>query len=231
MKYTKTMLRALALSFFTMAFTACEKEGNITNGQTEEVQEFNADNLKGWITEAEAEAEASELGQKSIGEVRTVPFVDLARYTGRWFELAKFPTFFGVGCTCTTAEYGVVPEGVSVFNNCFVPQSGINSSIEGIATVADAVTNAKLKVQFPQTPFPSDYWIIDLIENEENTPYEFSVVSNSDRTSLFILSRKPQIKTFQQKRSIIKILIGLISQGYDLSKIELTPQSGTCVYP
>jgi len=58
--------------------------------------------------------------QHSISQPLTsVPYVDLAKYAGKWYEIASFPQWFQKGCHCTTAEYTVTDKGfVIVENRC-----------------------------------------------------------------------------------------------------------------
>ena len=218
---------------FLVFFVACQEESEVATpiqDQNELLPEpATAADINSWMAEAAAEARQNPESRRALGPVRVVDYVDVNRYVGRWYELANFPDFFSQGCTCTTAEYAPIEGGVSVFNNCIV--NGGNNSIRGQALVVDPTTNAKLAVQFPVSPFPGEYWIIDLAENGQDKPYTFAVVSNSDRSSLFILSRTPQITTFRQKFELTRIFINLILQGFDLRELAITPQPGDCEYP
>ncbi|NLX21793.1 MAG: lipocalin family protein [Phycisphaerae bacterium] len=115
--------------------------------------------------------------------------VDLARYAGKWYEIASYPTPFQAGCTATTAEYTLRDDGrVMVVNTCRGGSlDGPVRRIQGSARVADASTNAKLKVSF-FPPFEGDYWIIELGED-----YEYAVVGVPNRAFLWILSRTPTL--------------------------------------
>jgi lipocalin len=152
----------------------------------------------------------------------TVEFVDLGRYVGRWYEIAKLPQPFQGGCTGTTATYQLRDDGtVGVLNTCRIGSlSGPEIRIQGIAQVVDPVSNAKLQVFFNATP--GDYWIIDLDDekNKEEAPYQWAVVSGPTRTSLFILSRQPSL----DEKTLRKIFKRLEKQGYDLSALEFTLQ-------
>ncbi len=89
--------------------------------------------------------------------------------------------------------------------------------IEGIARVVDDETNAKLAVSFPEFGITeeSEYWIIELGEY-----YSYAVVTNSQRSSLFILNRRPTMDdaTYQD------IIDRLSSNGFDPEQIVKTPQ-------
>ncbi len=151
----------------------------------------------------------------------TVPYVDLSRYVGKWFEIASYEVFFNEGLTGVTAEYGILPDGkISVKNRGFAGSlDGPEDSIEGKARVVDKTTNAKLAVRFNQpfgALFEGSYWIVDL--DAEN--YEWAVVSDPTRFTLFILSRTPQM----DDATLDPILERLADQGFDLDKLNFTPQ-------
>ncbi len=79
--------------------------------------------------------------------LETVPNVDLARYVGKWYEIASFPQRFQRGCKCTTAEYVATGKDyIKVINKCSV--DGKQKGIEGKAFIVKNTNNAKLKVQF-----------------------------------------------------------------------------------
>jgi apolipoprotein D and lipocalin family protein len=149
-------------------------------------------------------------------ELQTVPFVDLGRYVGTWYEIASFPQSFQRGCFGTTATYSLSEKGfVIVENRC--NRNGINgeeSYIKGKAFVKKNSGNAKLYVQF-FWPFRGKYWIIDL-----DKEYTYSVVSHPNKKYLWILSRSPEMdaQTYQE------ILSKLESKGFDLSLLKKTIQ-------
>lgn len=147
--------------------------------------------------------------------VTPVAGVDLARYAGRWFEIAAFPMFFQRNCLGdTTAEYTLRPDGeVTVDNRCRT-ESGTDRAIGRAWAVADS-GNARLKVSF-FWPFRSDYWIIGLDEE-----YRWAVVGHPDRKYLWILSRTPQLPEAEASRA----LAAASAQGYDLTRLVYTRQS------
>jgi apolipoprotein D and lipocalin family protein len=122
----------------------------------------------------------------SAKKLETVPFVDLERYAGVWYEISAFPIPPEKGCRCVTATYGTTNKGyVTVLNRCV--RGGKETSIEGKAFVKDPETNAKLVVQF-FWPFRGKYWVIELDEN-----YQWAVVGHPNRNYLWILSRTPKM--------------------------------------
>jgi len=149
----------------------------------------------------------------------TVPHVDLSRYLGRWYEIARYPMYFERDCASdATATYTQRDDGkIEVLNACRNAEGKIKSS-KGSAKVVDASTNAKLKVQF-FWPFSGDYWIIDLAPD-----YSYAVVGEPDRKYLWILSRTPHLSGEVYEKIIQRVR----ELGYDPAKLQKTPQkSGT----
>jgi len=127
---------------------------------------------------------------QSTDELPVVPKVDLNRYLGKWYEIATIPIRFQLGCNCVTAEYSLKENGrVKVVNSCRKDSpAGLFKSVTGQAKVVKGSNNAKLKVSF-FWPFWGNYWIIQL--DQEN--YQWAVVSDPSRKTLWILSRAPQM--------------------------------------
>ncbi len=153
---------------------------------------------------------------KSYQPLATVAFVNLKKYTGKWYEIASFPQRFQKGCHCTTAEYSLSEKGyIVVENRCHKDSiNGRESYIKGKAFVEENSGNAKLKVQF-FWPFKGKYWIIDLAPD-----YSYAVVGHPNRKYLWILSRTP----FMDENSYRQILTRIKEKGFDISKLSRTPQ-------
>jgi len=152
---------------------------------------------------------------RSALALETVPYVDLNQYLGTWYEIASFPMFFQRGCVATKATYTARPDGtIDVLNECRKDSfTGPLKKANGVAKVVDPKTQSKLKVRF--FLFWGDYWIIDLDEE-----YRFAVVSEPRQKYLWILSRTPVLE-----ESIYQgILARLKAQGFDLSRLQMTPQ-------
>jgi apolipoprotein D and lipocalin family protein len=158
----------------------------------------------------------------------TVDNVELGRYTGRWYEIARYPNSFETGCMGVTADYALREDGrISVVNTCVGRISVVNTCvegsldgnvrlIEGVARVVDRTTNAKLAVTF-FPPFEGDYWILELGED-----YEYAVVGDPSRRFLWILSREPTLDEVLYE----DILGRLPERSYDPNRLELVPQQG-----
>lgn len=164
-----------------------------------------------------AVAFASERSGNGHGmPLRTVDKVDVNRYMGLWYEIARNPNPFEGDCAGdSTAHYTLHGDGrVEVVNACRT-SSGKRKTVHGIAKIVDPVSKAKLKVQF-QWPFAGDYWILVL-----NSFYEYAVVGEPSRKYLWILSRTPKL----DKGTYRGILHRIEELGYDTSRLIVTPQS------
>lgn len=149
-------------------------------------------------------------------EPRTVERVDLGRYAGRWYEIARLPQGFEKGCAGVTATYTLREDGkVGVVNRCEQGRVGGKSrDISGVARVTNAPANTKLKVMF-FWPFEGDYWVFRL-----NDDYTTAAVGSPDRKSLWILHRSPEMSEEEYGA-----LVGsLKSDGFPVEKLERTPQ-------
>ena len=148
-----------------------------------------------------------------FGEVplESVPKVDLSRYTGLWFEIARYPNRFERKCgSNATATYTLRPDGkISVVNAC-TTREGKLTQANGWAKVVDQMTGSKLKVTF-FWPFFGDYWIIDLSPN-----YEYAVIGEPSRKYLWILSRTAKM----DDKLYAEITGRLAAKGYDATKLE-----------
>ena len=153
---------------------------------------------------------------KQSPPLQVVSHVDLNRYLGTWYEIARIPHRFQEGCFASRATYTLLEDGkIGVLNQCYKGSlQGELSSAKGKAWVVDKETNAKLKVSF-FWPFTGDYWIIDLGEN-----YEYAVVGHPSRTYLWILSRTPEMDEALYNRLLDK----LQKQSYDTNKLIKSPQ-------
>ncbi len=158
----------------------------------------------------------SSVPKKLDPELGVVGYVDIDRYLGKWYEIARYPHSFEEGCYGATALYEKMDDGkIRVINQCRQGSSqGELDEAIGKARVVDPNTNAKLKVQF-FWPFEGNYWIIDL-----DKEYRYAVVSEPNRQYLWILSRSRDMDdgTLQKLKGKIE------KMGFDLSYLMNTPR-------
>ena len=134
-------------------------------------------------------------GLNSRDELTTVTAVDLSRYAGTWYEIARLPTWFQRHCVDSKAIYSSRPDGAILVHNECMTNTGTVEQAEGVATVVDAKTNARLTVVFDNwfarlfgSSREGNYWILDL-----DPEYRTAMVGTPDRRYLWVLSRTPQL--------------------------------------
>lgn len=161
-------------------------------------------------------ARTAAAGPDEKPPLETVPYVDIQRYLGTWYEIATIPQRFQKGCTAVTATYSLRKDGaIEVVNSCRKGSlDGPRKSVRGKAWVVDKRTNAKLKVRF-FWPFSGDYWVIGL-----DVDYRWAVVGHPGRKYLWILSRTPQMSE-DLYRQILELVR---AHGYELGGIKKTLQ-------
>lgn len=149
--------------------------------------------------------------RKNVLEV--VGAVDLSRYAGRWYEIARLPNRFEKKCAdSVTATYTLRSDGkVDVVNRCR-KANGEYTTAKGKAKIVDNKTNAKLKVTF-FWPFYGDYWILDLGPN-----YEYAVVGAPNRDYLWVLSRTAQI----DEQLYQNLLAKMAARGFETGRMIRT---------
>ncbi|WP_348679013.1 lipocalin family protein [Alcanivorax profundi] len=125
----------------------------------------------------------------------TVDKVDLQRYAGTWYEIARLPQWFQRGCYDSTATYSLNDDGtVKVINRC-QREGEQTSEAEGTARLVPGSDNAKLKVRFDNwvsrlipTITEGNYWIIALDKD-----YQTVVIGEPSREYLWILARQSEL--------------------------------------
>jgi apolipoprotein D and lipocalin family protein len=153
--------------------------------------------------------------------VRTVEAVDLDRYVGDWFEIARFPNRFQKKCVSDTrARYIRRTDGrIDVINRCRTAEG--MSEAHGVARVVDPRTSAKLKVRFAPALLSwlpavwGDYWILGL-SNE----YTWAVVGSPDRQYLWVLARTPRLADVEYEAA----LRVATDNGFDVARLTKTIQ-------
>jgi apolipoprotein D and lipocalin family protein len=146
--------------------------------------------------------------------LQTVEKVDLQKYLGTWYEIARYEHFFEKDCKNVSANYSMMDEEtIKVINRCTKIQTNEKKEAMGRAYAVDS-SNSKLKVSFFR-PFYGDYWVLILDEN-----YEYVLVGTPSREYLWILARNKTISD-EVKNSILEKLPSL---GFDASKFIWTIQ-------
>lgn len=161
----------------------------------------------------------------SAAPPQTVHDVDLDRYVGKWYEVARLPNSFQDDCVSdVTAEYRRREDGrLDVINRCR-QEDGSVSRAQALARVANEQTNAKLKVRFAPAWLSwlssawVDFWILHVAPD-----YSVTAVGTPSRKSLWILSRTPEMP----EETYRAITTDLARQGYDIGRLMPTMQQGS----
>lgn len=144
-------------------------------------------------------------GVDSVAELPTATSVDLSRYVGKWYEIARLPMWAQRQCLRSTAEYTLLLTGEIGVRNACVTSDGKEKNIQGVAAIVDQTHHAKLNVVFDQwaaklvaffsSSDEGNYWILRV-----DPDYRHAVVGTPDREYLWILARTPNLpeSTYQE---------------------------------
>jgi apolipoprotein D and lipocalin family protein len=150
----------------------------------------------------------------------TIASLDIPRYMGRWYEIAKFPNWFQKKCVGDTrAEYSLKPgSGVQVINRCRMENGEWNEAV-GAARQIGVPTSPKLEVRFAPAWLSfipavwGDYWVIDL-----DPAYQLVAISEPRREYLWVLSRNPKVSMDAYDALLQRLRL----LGFDTRKLETT---------
>lgn len=158
--------------------------------------------------------EAGPVGNTAVPQP-TKP-VEVERYLGRWYELARYEAGFQKDCEAVTADYSLVaPERIKVINSCRKGSvSGKAEQATGKAKIVAGSSGAKLKVSF-FGPFYGDYWVLDRAED-----YSWSIVGEPSGRYLWFLHRQPN----PDAATLARMKARAAELGYDVGLLRLTQQ-------
>ena len=154
-------------------------------------------------------------------QLKTVNYLEPARYMGTWYEMARYENRFQKDCYATKVNYALRDNGtIAITNTCTLtknPQEEI--AAHGIAFIANKETNAQLEVGFAPLFkylgwFTGDYWVIKLGAN-----YEYAVIGTPNYKYFWIIAREKQIS-----EALYQELVDFaVEQGFDAQKIIKSP--------
>ena len=151
---------------------------------------------------------------KQDTDLKTVEKVDLQRYLGDWYEIARYEHKFQKDCKNVKANYSLREDKkIQIVNSCTKISTNEFKDAKAVAYNVDE-TNSKLNVSFFR-PFYGDYWILDLDKD-----YKYAIIGTPSKEYLWILSRE---KTMNQDL-LNKLLEKITNMGFDKSKLIYTVQ-------
>lgn len=173
-----------------------------------------------WVSLASAQTPSNEA---SPAPLEAIASLDVARYMGTWYEVAKYPNWFQKRCIAnTSATYAVQPNGMlQVLNRCQKEDGSMSEALGAAKQVGDA-NSPKLEVRFAPAwlsflPFVwGNYWVIDL-----DPQYQLAAVSEPSRKYLWILSRSKSVEL----KAYEALLQRLKQKGFNLDAIEISKQT------
>lgn len=148
--------------------------------------------------------------------VTSVPEMDISRYAGQWYEIARLPMSFQDKCTGDiTAAYTLREDELIGVRNACRTADGETSVAEGVARQVKGHPG-RLEVRFAPDwlswmPFLwADYWVIDL-----DPGYTWAVIGEPGRDYFWILSREPAM----DRALFEQIKARAVAVGYDLGPL------------
>jgi apolipoprotein D and lipocalin family protein len=168
--------------------------------------------LSSWLTGPSVSYAQDEHPMTTVNEV------DLQRYSGLWYEIAKIPNRFQKKCLRgTNAKYTLREDGrITVVNRCYQKDGSLQVA-EGIAKIVEGSGNAKLKVSFVSflgwRPFWGDYWVLGLDQG-----YQWAVIGTPDRKYGWVLARSPSLN----EGTMAEIFTIIERNGYEPDAFEMS---------
>ena len=146
----------------------------------------------------------------------TVKNLDLDKYLGTWYEIARYDHSFERNMTGVTATYSMRPDGkIKVVNQGYLNSlNGKHKKATGKAKIPDKNEPGRLKVSFFLF-FYGDYFVLEL-----DTDYKWALIGSSSPGYLWILSRTPQL----DKEVTDMILTKARERGYNTEQLIWVPQ-------
>ena len=164
----------------------------------------------------------ANIASPATSPLATIVSLDVPRYMGTWYEIAKYPNRFQGQCMAdVSAEYRLQTNGsVQVTNRCRTESSQMDDAV-GEARQVGPASSPKLQVRFAPAWLSwlpmvwGNYWVIDL-----DAEYQLVAVSEPNREYLWVLARTPTVTA-----AAYEALLGrLKAQGFDLGRLERTKQ-------
>ena len=149
-------------------------------------------------------------------DIEPVPALDIGKYKGTWYEIARLDHSFERGLSDVTAEYIPNPDGsVTVVNRGYSAEEGGWEEADGHALPVEGSAAGHLKVSF-FGPFYASYVVFQLDED-----YEQAYVTGFNRDYLWLLSRSPVIDDSELEafKAVAR------EQGFDLDELIVVDQS------
>ncbi|NMT64820.1 lipocalin family protein [Marinobacter orientalis] len=148
--------------------------------------------------------------------IEPVSDLDVERYKGTWYEIARLDHSFEEGLSNVTADYSLQDDGsIRVINRGYSEEDGKWEEAEGRAVFVDDEANGHLKVSF-FGPFYASYVVFRLDQD-----YRFAYITGYDRDYVWFLSRTPTV----DDETLAEFKKTAEARGFDLDELIIVDQS------
>jgi apolipoprotein D and lipocalin family protein len=147
--------------------------------------------------------------------IEPVSELDLGRYKGTWYEIARLDHSFEQGLSNVTAEYSLNQDGsIAVINRGYSAEEGAWQVADGHAVPVEDSAAGHLKVSF-FGPFYASYVVFRLDED-----YQTAYITGYNRDYLWLLARSPRVddQTIREFKKVAR------EKGFDLSELIMVDQ-------
>lgn len=150
----------------------------------------------------------------------TVESVDLKRFAGNWFEIARYETPLQADCSSAKITIKLLKKNkLDMLHACHDKFTGETVHAQGIAEVENKKTNAKLKVSYMPLfqkwgMFGGSIWIIGL-----DPEYQHAILGHPTHKHFWILSRTPEVSPEKYEELVAMAK----AQGYKPKLIQRVP--------
>lgn len=138
--------------------------------------------------------------------------LNIEKYMGKWFEIAKKPFFFQRNCKNAIAYYSLNKENmtISILNTCKT-RSGRIKKAKGIGYFTKKPN--VLLISFSMFA-PKSAYIIEFVDQK----YQYAIVGSVNKKYLWFLARKAHIN-----QTIFENLVSIAKyKRYDLSDLQIS---------
>lgn len=159
---------------------------------------------------------------------------DINKYTGIWYELSHYPTWYDLNDTYNTrANYTLNNDGTMMVHNSTF-HNGVHYESKAVAKSVGCTNGPNFRVEFdkggckfvkPQCNKMRDHslpnYMVDKVFSDGNGNYRYAIVVNPSRDKFHLLSRvkNPSLAEYNE-------VAKYVACNYDCNKIVLTPHFG-----
>tara|TARA_B100001093_G_scaffold456117_1_gene466842 strand:+ start:29984 stop:30463 length:480 start_codon:yes stop_codon:yes gene_type:complete len=151
---------------------------------------------------------------KGADTMKTVEFVDLEKFMGKWFVIALVPNMIEKGAINSSDTYVLNEDGtIDITYNAI--KDGKQRQIKQKGTVVNQSSNAEWTIQMRKPFVPFMKFPFKIVYVDEN--YEYMAVGYPKNTMGWIMGRSSSLS----EEDYNKIINSLIELGYTADQFEL----------